>query len=119
MNSFPQLSTGAVMQYPSPLITGQGVQVIRFMDGSDQRYLAQGRSFRTWRIQLDLLNEAEIAQIESFFAQQAGDYSTFSFPDPFTGTMVANCRFAAPELVTNYLDVDNSSTLIWVIETNG
>ncbi|HEX4772716.1 MAG TPA: hypothetical protein VH351_17920 [Bryobacteraceae bacterium] len=119
MNSFPPLSTQAVMQYPAPMITGQGVQVIRFLDGSDQRCLTQGRSFRTWRIQLDLLNEQEIAQIESFFSQQAGDYSTFVFPDPFTGTVVPNCRLATAELVTRYLDIDNSSTLIWVIETNG
>jgi len=119
MNSFPSLSTQAVMQYPAPVIAGQGVQAIRFLDGSDQRYLTHGRSFRTWRVQLDLLNEREIAQIESFFSQQAGDYSPFLFPDPFTGTIVPNCRFAAPELVTKYLDVDNGSTLIWVIETNG
>ena len=119
MNSFPKLSTQAVMQYPAPMTTGQGAQVIRFLDGSDQRYLMQGRSYRTWRIQLELLNEAEIAQLEVFFAQQSGDYSTFVFPDPFSGTTVANCRFASPEMVTTYSDIDDGSALIWVIETNG
>lgn len=119
MASFPNLSTQVVMQYPAPLITSQGAQVIRFLDGSDQRYLTQGRSYRTWRIQLELLNESEIAMLESFFAAQEGDYSVFSFPDPFSGTTVPNCRFASPQIVTTYLDVDNSSTLLWVIETNG
>jgi hypothetical protein len=119
MNSFPQLGTQAVMQYPAPIITGQGVQAVRFLDGSDQRYLTQGRSFRTWQVHLNLLNETEVAQVESFFAQQAGDYSTFSFPDPFSGAVVPNCRFASPGLVTIYADVDDSSTLLWVIETNG
>jgi hypothetical protein len=119
MATFPVLSTGAVMQYPAPLMTGQGTQAIRFLDGSDQRYLTQSRTFRTWQVHLDLLNEVEMAQMETFFVQQAGNYSTFSFPDPFGGAIVANCRFGAPDLVTTYTDVDNGSTLLWVIETNG
>jgi hypothetical protein len=107
------------MQYPAPLIAGQGVQAIRFLDGSDQRYLTQGRAYRTWQVHLDLLNDTEMAQVETFFIQQAGNYSTFSFPDPFKGVVVTNCRFGTPDLVTTYTDVDKGSTLLWVIETNG
>ena len=119
MTTFPVLGTGAVMQYPAPLITGQGVGVIRFLDGSDQRYLTQGKSFRTWKVDLSLLNEDELAAVESFFDAQSGDYGVFAFADPFSGVSVPNCRFAHPSLQTAYDDVDTGATTLWVIETNG
>lgn len=119
MATFPLLSTGVLAQYPTPLTSGQSAQVIWFLDGSDQRYLNQGRMLRQWQIKLDLLNETEIQQLETFFAEQQGDYSPFSFPDPFSGTDVPNCRFAAPGLVSDYVGVDVSSTSFWVVETNG
>jgi hypothetical protein len=119
MADFPILSSGAVTQYPALIAGGQGVQVIRFLDASDQRYLRQPRSFRQWQIRLDLLNESEIQQLEAFFTAQSGDYSPFTFPDPFSGEMVVNCRLAAPGFVTEYIGVDVSSTSFWVIETNG
>lgn len=119
MATFPLLSTGAVSQYPLPAMLGQPVQVIRFLDGLDQRFLLQGRSFRRWQIRLDLLNEAELQQIESFFEAQSGDYSTFTFPDPFTGAAVTNCRIGEPLLSTDYSSFDAGSTSFWVVETNG
>lgn len=119
MATFPALSTGAVTQYPLPMTTGQAVQVIRYLDGADQRYLIQGRTFRSWQIKLDLLNESEIQQIEAFFASQQGDFATFVFPDPYSGANVPNCRLAAPSLMTEYVEADTCSTSFWVIETNG
>ena len=119
MATFPVLSTRAVTQYPTPMSTGQATQVIRFLDGSDQRYLTQSRTFRSWEIRLDLLNEAEMQQIEAFFVAQDADFSTFVFPDPYSGTEVPNCRLAAPGLTTEYFGVDVGSTSFWVIETNG
>ncbi len=119
MAIFPVLSSGAIAQYPSSLVAGQAAQVIRFLDGSDQRYLTQGRMLRSWEIRLDLLNESEIQQLESFFSLLHGDYSSFVFPDPFTGTGVVNCRLGAPTFLSEYLGVDISSTSFWVIETHG
>ena len=119
MATFPLLSSGAVTQYPTVFASGQAVQVIRFLDGSDQRYLTQGRTFRRWQIRLDLLNEMEIAELEAFFAAQQGDFSTFVFPDPISGTDVPNCRLGAPALVSAYIGVDIGSAFLVVIETNG
>ena len=119
MANFPLLSSGAVTQYPSGVVRGQGIRVIRFIDGTDQRYLLEGQSLRRWMIRLDLLNESEVQAIEQFFDAVDGDYSTFTFTDPFTGSAVSNCRFGAPELTTEYAGVDASSTSFWVIETNG
>jgi hypothetical protein len=114
---FPILKSGAVTQYPLSVTAGQGVRVIRFLDGSDQRYLVRGRSLRQWQIRLDLLDEREIQRIEAFFTDVQGDYSSFNFPDPLSGTSVPNCRLAAPGLVTEYVGVDSSATSFWVIET--
>lgn len=119
MADFPILSTGAVTQYPTGVTSAQTVQVIRFLDGSDQRYLMQKGILRQWQIRLDLLNETEIQQIEAFFTDMQGDYLPFDFPDPFSGTMVPACRLAAPGIVSEYLGVDNSATSFWVIETYG
>lgn len=119
MATFPTLSTGAVSQYPAPLLTSQNVQAIRFLDGTDQRYMTQGRTYRTWEIRLDLLNEAELAQLETFFVQTAGDYASFGFPDPFTGTVVPNCRFANATLITTYSNTDAGSAVVMVMENNG
>ncbi len=119
MANFPILSSGAVTQYPIGLTSGQGARVIRFLDGSDQRYSTQPRALRQWQIRVNLLNESEIQQIEAFFNDVQGDYSPFTFPDPISGANVANCRLAAPGLVTEYVGIDNSATSFWVIETHG
>ena len=119
MPTFPLLSSGAVAQYSLPVVTGQAVQTIRFLDGTDQRFLFQGRAFRQWEIQLSLLNDAEIEHLKTFFNEQQGDYSAFDFPDPISGDVISNCRFAAPEMVCAYDGVGASSTTLWVTETNG
>ncbi|HEY7306505.1 MAG TPA: hypothetical protein VH601_20435 [Bryobacteraceae bacterium] len=119
MATFPLLASGAVTQYPVPQTSGQAVQVIRFLDGSDQRYLTQGRILRQWQIRLSLLTDRELEQIETFFSAQQGDYASFQFPDPISGTIVPNCRFGTPSLVTEYAGIDKGLTSFWVIETNG
>lgn len=119
MASFPSLNTGAVTQYPLAITTGQSSQVIRFLDGSDQRYRMQGQMLRRWLIRLDRLTETEIQSVETFFAAQSAGYSTFVFPDPYSGAAVVNCRFAADTLLTEYESEDIGACSFWVIETNG
>jgi hypothetical protein len=119
MATFPTLQSGAVTQYPLPMAQGQQVGVIRFLDGNDQRYLLQGRTFRRWEISLSLLTDSEASGLEAFFAQQQGSYSTFIFPDPISGTQVPNCRFGNPSLASTYEGLNTNSVSLWVIETNG
>lgn len=116
---FPTLSSGAVAQYGSAVGFVSPAQIIRFVDGTDQRFLASGSVLRRWAIDFRLLNESEIAALEAFFSAMSGEYSTFTFPDPITGTSVPNCRIGAPELISNYQDVDTAATSMWVVETNG
>jgi hypothetical protein len=116
---FPILSSGAIAQYGLPLGRSSPSQIIRFLDGTDQRFLTRGPMLRRWLIDLHLLNESEIASIEAFFNAMGGQYSTFNFPDPIGGTSVPNCRIGAPDLVSEYQDVDIAATSLWVVETNG
>ena len=116
---FPLLSSGAVTQYGSLIGFVWPAQVIRFVDGTDQRFLACGNVFRRWAIDLRLLNESEVASMEEFFNNALGEYSTFTFPDPISGTNVPNCRIGAPELISDYQDVEIAATSMWVVETNG
>src|ERR1700735_3762997 len=110
---FPTLSSGAVTQYGSPIGFVWPAQVVRFVDGTDQRFLACGRVLRRWLVNLRLLNESEIAAVEAFFGVMGGEFSTFDFPDPISGATVPNCRIGAPELISEYQDVDVSATSIW------
>jgi hypothetical protein len=119
MNSFPFLSSGAVTQYPTETHIGQGVGIIRFLDGSDQRFLHSARSLRTWRIELALLSDAEIASLELFFDAQKGLFGPFVFTDPSTNTQFPNCRFASSEMNTDYMGPNAHSTSLWIMETNG
>lgn len=119
MTTFPLLSSGAITQYPAQSLIGHSVNVIRFLDGSDQRFLNIGKQYRRWRIQLDLLSDEEIASLEAFFSSQKGMYSPFSFSDPFSRSQILNCRLGAPDLVTEHSGVNISSTSVWIIETNG
>ena len=119
MATFPSLKTGVVTQYPLEVMTGQASQVIRFLDGTDQRYLTHPRALRAWQIHLDLLDEDEINSLETFFRGQLGGYSSFVFPDPVSGSGVPFCRFGEDLLLTEYQEVDNGASSFWVIETYG
>jgi hypothetical protein len=119
MGTFPVLSTGAVAQYPLSLGTSYGVEVVRFLDGSQQRCLIRGKKLRRWRVALQQLTETELFQVEQFFDQQQGNVDLFTFTDPFTGTQVANCRITNTTAVTQYLAVGNGTAVMWIEETNG
>jgi hypothetical protein len=119
MATFPSLSSGAIAQYPLIFGVSQGTSVIRFIDGSDQRFLVQGRQLRSWQIRVELLTDAEMAQLETFFDSQQGAYSTFTFPDPISGADVPNCRLGSAELTTVYGAPGAGSASLWVVETNG
>ena len=43
MSAFPKLKTGAVAQYPASRALSQATEVVRFLDGTEQRYRAAGR----------------------------------------------------------------------------
>lgn len=118
MATFPVLSTGAVGQYPMARGVSYNVEVIRFMDGSDQRYLTRGKPLRRWLIKLDQLTEAELGRLEQFFDSAQGNFESFDFPDPFSGTPIPNCRIANPYLLTEYVAAGSGSAALMVEESS-
>ena len=100
MASFPVLKSGAVAQYGSARTREFATQVFRFLDGSEQRVAQYGAVLRRWTIRLSLLDEAELAEMESFFKSQAGEAESFAFPDPWDGTVYPNCSFDHDQLAT-------------------
>src|SRR5271165_7418767 len=110
MATFPTLSSGAIAQYPLPMCVARTAQVIRFLDGSDQRCIVRARPVRWWVIKLSLLNDAELALLEGFFAEQQGGFGRFDFPDPFSSQTITNCRLATSELNTVYDGANQGSS---------
>ena len=91
---FPTLKTGAVMQYPAKRTLEFNTDTIRFLDGTEQRFRDNPSVLHQWTIQLDLLDESELAALDQFFISNQGRFGSFSFTDPWDGTVYPNCSMA-------------------------
>src|SRR5580765_6342271 len=98
MATFPQLKTGGVAQYPIVRAEQFQNQTVRFVDGSDQRYRDAGKARQRWEIQLNGLDEGELAAFEEFFLANQGAYGSFAFPDPWDGHVYDDCSLELDEL---------------------
>ncbi len=103
MAEFPILKTGAVMQYPAQRTLAYSTTVLRFIDGSEQRYRDIGSPERTWAVRLELLDEAETAALAEFLHAQQGELYDFSFTDPWNGNEYLSCRVVGANTVFEYL----------------
>lgn len=116
MASFPTLKTGAVAQYPSDRTRRFSTQVLRFMDGGEQRFAEFGIPLKRWLIRLELLDETELTSIEDFFVEQDGRAGTFKFTDPWDGTVHVNCSFEGDAVTADYRGRNNGATSVVVRE---
>jgi hypothetical protein len=114
---FPRLNTGAVAQYPSARHLAYATQTLRFLDGGEQRYRDQRRGLRRWTIDLTRLSEPELNGLARFFVEMRGSYGLFEFEDPWTGVIVANCRFESDELVLAERGEYDGAAQLSVMET--
>ncbi len=92
MAAFPILKTGAYAQYPAERRTQFSNVVLRFLDGSEQKYRNFATGRREWTLHLELLNEQEVMALQQFFSQQQGTAQLFAFTDPWDGTIYPSCR---------------------------
>jgi len=113
------LKTGVVAQYPSDRERRFSTRVFRFLDGSEQRFAGFGAPLRRWIIRLDLLDEAELVNLEQFFEDQGGRAGTFSFTDPWDGVVYASCSFDADEIAVEYRGDARGRTSVVVKENRG
>jgi hypothetical protein len=100
MATFPQLQSGAVAQYPSTRHISFSTFITPFVDGSEQRFRDFPASVQRWTIRLDRLTAAELDAVESFFDSQSGEFSSFTFVDPWDETEYPDCSFEGPALST-------------------
>jgi hypothetical protein len=119
MSTFPQLKTGAVAQYPATRTAGYATQTFRFLDGSEQKFPQRGAAATRWVIKLDLLDDTEMAEFSAFFQSQQGRFGTFSFTDPWDGSIHAHCSFESDELALGLDGEARGSVQVTVKENNG
>jgi hypothetical protein len=117
MASFPTLKTGVVAQYGSDRTRTFSTTLLRFVDGSEQRFPEYGGSqLMQWVIRLDLLDESELYALEQFFEDQGGRAGTFSFTDPWDATVYPSCSFGSDDLTMQFQDVARGKTQVTVKE---
>jgi phage-related protein len=116
MANFPALKTGVVAQYGSDRSRKFSTQVLRFLDGSEQRFPGYGTALLAWVIRLDLLDESELSNLEQFFEDEGGRAGTFSFTDPWDGTVYPNCSLGSDSLALEFQEVARGATQVVVKE---
>jgi hypothetical protein len=119
MSDFPTLKTGAVLQYPGQKAARFSTQVVRFVDGSEQRYRDYQAPLRRWAIRLHLLDEGELHLLREFFRVEGGAAGTFTFTDPWDGTKYQNCSLESDEIVEELSDEIKGKTALTVRENRG
>jgi hypothetical protein len=116
MSTFPILSTGAVLQYPANKTYGFSTQVLRFVDGSEQRFCDYPQLLHRWIVSLDLLNETEMNALREFFRIQEGASGQFSFTDPWDGIQYLSCSLETDQMREKLLDEGRGSTTLVIRE---
>lgn len=116
MADFPTLKTGAVLQYPAERALEFSTEVLRFVDGSEQRFRGYGAPLRRWMVRLDLLDDAELKRMETFFEASQGALGSFQFTDPRDGAVYANCSLEEDEMTIEFNAEQQGRTVLVVRE---
>jgi hypothetical protein len=119
MAAFPVLQTGAVAQYPATKSLRFQNQIVRFVDGNEQRYRDSAGPLYRWVIQLDRLEETELAALDDFFLSNQGSFAGFAFVDPWNGASYPNCSLVSDEIQLTSIEELRGRTSITVIENRG
>lgn len=91
MADFPTLKTGAVAQDGSSTAVSFATHVLRFADGTEQRFRQRKSGRRRWQIRLELLTDEEMSALATFLDARQGRHGVFSFFDPWDETEYLNC----------------------------
>ncbi|MGA2185064.1 MAG: DUF2460 domain-containing protein [Bryobacteraceae bacterium] len=117
MATFPILKTGVVAQYPLVSQTQFATDVVRFIDGTEQRFRRYPAALHRWTVRLNLLDETELSATLLFFRMQRGMGGTFSFTDPVDGTVYPGCCFISDSIQT-LQDATGRCTTVVAIQQN-
>ena len=119
MATFPPLKTGAVAQYPAIKSLRFQNQIVRFVDGNEQRYRDSAGPLHQWVIRLDQLDETELASLEAFFLGNQGSFASFTFIDPWDATSYPNCSVGSDQLQLTSVEELQNATSLTVTENRG
>jgi hypothetical protein len=119
MSDFPSLRTGALLQYPAQTGLRCSTDVLRFADGSEQRFRDYQTPLRRWVIRLDLLDDGELHVLREFFLTMSGAAGSFTFTDPRDGVKYTNCSFEDATMDGALLDEGKARTVLTVRENRG
>lgn len=117
MPMFPLLKSNAAAQYPVARTVEYPTEVLRFVDGTEQRFRSAKAVRRQWVIRLSLLEEEEIQRIAGFLRETAGRANSFSFTDPLSQTVYPNCTLESDQAVLEWAG-DQRANAIFVIREN-
>jgi phage-related protein len=113
MNTFPALKTGAIIQMPSSRAIQFSTDVVKFVDGGEQRFRSFAQPYHRWVVRFAVLDEAELQNIRAFVQQMDGAAGLFSFTDPWDGTVYAKCSLEGDATVDSLRGpMQNGTTLI-------
>lgn len=82
MYYYPQLTTGAVVQFPAARVVNMRTVVNQLLSGYTIRMEDSGAQQVQWRLQYAGLSDSERTAIESLFGSVEGQLNTFTFLDP-------------------------------------
>jgi hypothetical protein len=116
MADFPTLRTGAVLQYPAERALEFSTEILRFVDGSEQRFRGFGAPLRRWIVRLDLLDDAELKRLARFFDTAQGALGSFQFTDPRDGAVYANCSLEEDEMTIEFNAEQQGGTVLVIRE---
>ena len=119
MAMFPPLKTGAVAQYPAIKALCYQNQIVRFVDGNEQRYRDSAGPLHHWTIRLDKLDETEMASLENFFLSNQGSFASFIFIDPWNAASYPNCSIGSDQLQLTSVEELQNTTSVTVTENRG
>ncbi len=113
---FPALKTGAFAQYPVTRAQQFRTDVVRFIDGTEQRYRLHAAARKRWIVKLELLDDTELNRLADFFFSGQGRAGRFEFEDPWTGTVIPNCSFEIDELTAELAGEGRAGTVLIIRE---
>ena len=80
--TYPQLSSGAVSQFPVRKLRYSRTVVNRTADGRVIKRPDTTAQITEWQLQYSLLSDAELATLQQFFNSMSGSLNGFTFLDP-------------------------------------
>jgi hypothetical protein len=114
MADFPTLKTGAVAQDRSVTSVRFGTYIVRFADGSEQRFRERRGPGRRWMIRLDQLTDDETASLAAFLEARQGRHGSFSFFDPWDETEFPDCSLESDIHEFDLREHARAGVTIWI-----